>query len=126
MNNMEDELYRAYILELYHEPLHAGKIDTATAHIHETNPTCGDELDLYLHTEEETLRNASHESTGCAISIAATSLLLDDIIGKKKEEIQQMTPQDVYALLNIPISHTREKCATLALRAVQKNYELRN
>jgi len=117
---MEDDLYRQYILELYHHPLNVGIIDGADFTIEESNPTCGDELTLMITMNNNIVSKIKHQSHGCAISQAAISLLTEDLKGKTKEELKMYTTTQVREMLGIPISHTRDKCAFLCLRAIQQ------
>lgn len=117
---MEDELYTEYILALSKEPLNAGRIEHADVHVRETNPLCGDELDLMITLKEDVIADIKHFSRGCAISQAAISLLTEELKGKSIAHMQKMSKEDAIALLGIPISHTREQCALLCWRALQR------
>lgn len=116
---MNRELYKEIILDLYRNPLHRGTVAHADATATTHNPSCGDEVTVTLALDGDTIVDAKHDGTGCAISIAATSLLLDDSIGKKVADVQDMRIQDVEALLGLQLDIMRKKCAGLGLQAVQ-------
>lgn len=114
---MEEEIYKQNILEHYRHPHNKRRIDGA--HIeHSDNPSCGDTLSLFLLTEDGVITDVSFEGDGCAVSMAAASLLTDKIKGKNIEDIKLMTPGDIYDMLGISISPARSKCALLAYSAL--------
>ncbi|MBC8079799.1 MAG: SUF system NifU family Fe-S cluster assembly protein [Gorillibacterium sp.] len=55
------------------------------------NPNCGDDLTLLLKHDGETITQASFLGSGCAISQASMSIMIDLIKGKKLEEVQELT-----------------------------------
>jgi nitrogen fixation NifU-like protein len=115
-----ESVYKEAILELYRNPLHHGTISSPTHQSSQTNPMCGDALTIQLLVDDAgTIVEAKHDGEGCAISRAGVSLLLDAIIGKTVEDVAALSEQDIEALLGIPISHTRKKCAMIGLRTLQ-------
>ena len=50
------------------------------------NPSCGDEIQLRLKTDGDTIVDGSFVGDGCAISQASTDIMLGMIVGKSKEE----------------------------------------
>ena len=92
----------------------------ATHSFTEHNPVCGDTITIYLAIDNSTITAVSFTGEGCAISQAAMSLLTDYLLGKRMEEVNTIGESDVYRLLGIPISHTRQKCALLSLTALRK------
>jgi nitrogen fixation NifU-like protein len=60
-----------------------------------------------------------HETDGCAICTAATSILSDEIVGKSVDEIESLDRDWMIETLGIDISPMRVKCAVLGLKTVQ-------
>ncbi len=118
---MEDILYKEFILDLYRHPLNKRYMDDHQASATESNPTCGDVIHLFVKYTDGTHIEASHQGQGCAISQAAVSLLTEEVTGKTKEDILQLTEKDLVAMLGIDISSNRINCATLGLKALQKS-----
>ncbi len=84
INSRDDlrELYRELILDHAKSPRHFGKLAGATHTAEGINPLCGDKLRLYLRLDDEDkIDAASFEGSGCAISVAAASVMTDTIIG---------------------------------------------
>jgi nitrogen fixation NifU-like protein len=118
---MEEEIYKEMILELYRNPLNKKVVLGATHKYKEFNPSCGDEIEIFIKFDENgCISDVGHIGQGCAISQTAVSLLTEEIKGKTREEIQQMTEQNMVNLLQIQISQNRIKCATLGLKTIQK------
>ena len=115
-----DPIYQDYILDLYRHPHNAGLIEHANAMAEEFNPSCGDRIKLTITFDGEVVKDIKHASQGCAISQASVSLLTDFAKGKNREELKKITEAEAMALLNIPISHTRRKCAILGWLTLQK------
>lgn len=93
--------------------------DPDSAHVAK-NASCGDSYILYLRVKKDFITDASFSGVGCAISQAAASLLTERVQNKSLKEVQALTEEDVYALLGVPISIGREKCALLLFRALQE------
>jgi len=118
-DNEIDVVYKEMILDLYRNPLHKKIIKDPDFVRKEFNPTCGDEIELFLKFENGVVVEVGHQGQGCAISQASVSLLCDHLLGKTKDQLKALTKDDALELLQIPISHTRLKCALLGWRALQ-------
>lgn len=114
------DLYSETILDHYRHPRHRGSLQQPSAHVVQHNPLCGDVIKLDIAIKRGKIADARFLGAGCAISQAATSLLLDSIQGESLDTVSRRTPKDVTDLLGIPISKAREQCAQLALTALQK------
>jgi len=112
---MNEEIYKQHILDHYRNPHNKGVLETFSVKEEGTNASCGDVLALYLDIGEDGIvRDISFEGSGCAVSQAAASMLMDVIKGKSIEDLKLLTPGDVYTMLGITISPGRTKCALLA------------
>ncbi len=122
-NIMNEELYQEHILDHYKHPRCKKVLDKYSFSSHDLNPLCGDTLTFYvLVGENRVVEQIGFEGKGCAISQASASIVGEYLQGKIVEEFEQLNPQKVLALLGITISHTRMKCAMLALNVLQKGY----
>jgi nitrogen fixation NifU-like protein len=80
------ELYRELILDHARNPRHFGRIEDATNTAEGVNPLCGDKLKMYFRVDEDgRIADARFEGSGCAISVASASLLMDTVIGQTTE-----------------------------------------
>jgi nitrogen fixation NifU-like protein len=84
------DLYQELILEHSKRPQHAGLREPFDAEVHHVNPTCGDEVTLRVDVEGEgphaVVKDVSYEAQGCSISVASTSVLAEEIIGRPVSE----------------------------------------
>ncbi len=116
---MADTLYREEILEHYRNPQHFGKPKSHTVSSKQTNPFCGDEVELFFRVKNDVVTDVGFEGVGCAISIAAASILTEFTLGKSREELTKFDDFDMLSLLGIEVSETRKKCALLALSVLR-------
>jgi nitrogen fixation protein NifU and related proteins len=114
-----DELYRENVLDHYKHPHNKRSIPNGLAQ-HGVNPFCGDELTVFLDIQGDVIRDVAFTGTGCAISVAAMSMLTELLRGKQIATIRGMGQDDVIAMLGIPIGAVRMKCAMLGLRTTQR------
>jgi nitrogen fixation NifU-like protein len=83
-----EQMYQEIILDHYRTPHGAGLIEPFDAESHQINPTCGDEVTLRVKLDGagEKVEAVSHETLGCSISQASTSVLTDLVVGQSVEE----------------------------------------
>jgi nitrogen fixation NifU-like protein len=86
-----ESMYQEIILDHYKNPHGRGLREPFEAEVHHVNPTCGDEVTLRLHLEENTSGDAvvadvSYEGMGCSISQASISAMYDLVLGKSVTE----------------------------------------
>lgn len=73
-------------------PLHKHRMEDASYSLEGVNPSCGDELVLYLKVDEKgVISDASFDGDGCAISQASADIMCDLIIGKEKSEALRLS-----------------------------------
>ena len=119
-----EELYRENIIDHYKSPHNFGKLDSFDIQHKEFNPTCGDEVEVFIKIDEsEKVKEVKFRGQGCAISQASASLLTDAIKGKSLEEIKKIKQYDIMELLGITVSVTRLTCALLSLKCLIKGVE---
>ena len=80
------ELYQEVIIGHAKTPRNFRKPDDANRKVEGYNPLCGDRFVLYLKIEDDVVRDAAFEGSGCAISTASASLMTDAVRGKSVEE----------------------------------------
>jgi nitrogen fixation NifU-like protein len=77
------ELYQDIILDHGKSPRNFGKCE---GHNHEAkghNPLCGDQVQVYIKlNEKKKVEKLTFEGSGCAISIASTSIMTELVKGK--------------------------------------------
>ena len=113
-------IYQTNILDKFDNPLHSGKPDKFTHSHHLQNLTCGDEVTIFLTVIDDIVTDARFAGEGCVISLASAEIVCENLIGKRLDEVLQLTWEDVVELLQIPLTASRIKCAHLSLQAAQE------
>jgi len=98
------ELYQDIILEHGKSPRNFGKCEKFTHHAKGHNPLCGDQVQVYLKmNKDKKVENLTFEGSGCAISMASTSIMTELVKGKSTE----VTKKIVFDFINM-IKNTSE------------------
>ncbi|MFO7287226.1 MAG: SUF system NifU family Fe-S cluster assembly protein [Gammaproteobacteria bacterium] len=134
MNELRD-LYREVILDHNRSPRNFGEIDGADRVVEGVNPLCGDRLTLYLKLDENRIDDIKFKGSGCAISMASSSLMTERVKGATVEEslslfekVHEMLAgqgnaidelDKLAALSGVREFPTRVKCASLAWHALK-------
>jgi nitrogen fixation NifU-like protein len=111
------DIYREVILDHYQNPHHHGKLETPDVSFTDSNPLCGDEITMQLQVGADgSVTDVAFDGQGCAISQASASLLTDQIVGMKVDDVLKLGRQDVLDNLGgIQLTPIRLKCALLSL-----------
>ncbi|MGJ3244052.1 MAG: Fe-S cluster assembly sulfur transfer protein SufU [Opitutales bacterium] len=131
------DLYQQIILDHNKRPRNRGKLEEADRSGSGYNPTCGDEVAVWLKLDGDVIDQVRFSGEGCAISQASASLLTLEVGGKSleaaetrcQELIAALTGEqepddplgtlgDLAALTGVRQFPARIKCATLAWHAL--------
>ena len=134
-----DQVYTELILEHNQDKRNKRLLDVFTASEHGHNPSCGDDLTLQVNVVDGIVKDAAYTGSGCAISQASASMMIDVITGKSLEEAFQLVDlflgmikkevtdeeelealEDSIALQNISNMPARVKCAVLAWHTLRE------
>ena len=131
------ELYQDIILEHGKSPRNYGKCEKYTHQAKGHNPLCGDQVQVYLKLNKENkVEDLTFEGSGCAISIASTSIMTELVKGKsvkiakqiivdfldmirntadiKSKDLDDDQKTKIMSLSGVKQYPMRVKCATLA------------
>jgi nitrogen fixation protein NifU and related proteins len=84
------ELYQEAILDHNRKPRNFRKLDRASRTAEGYNPLCGDKVKIYLRIENDRVSDVSFEGSGCAISIAAASMMTESIKGRTLSAVHRL------------------------------------
>lgn len=137
MNDLED-LYREVILDHNKNPRNFGELEGADRTIEGVNPLCGDKMTLYVKLDDGRVSDVRFKGTGCAISVASSSLMTERVKGASVDESlalfdkmhHMLTDSDtdeatldelgkLAALSGVRAYPSRVKCASLAWHALK-------
>jgi nitrogen fixation NifU-like protein len=133
------ELYQELILDHYRRPRNRGSLEAYTRRVALANPTCGDELELDLLLDGETIADVRFSGRGCSISQASASMMTQLIKGKKVAEARSLAARfsemlhgsaeaardkalgEARALAGVAKFPVRVKCALLGWNALEES-----
>ena len=125
-----DELYKEVILDHYRAPRNKGKLDPHDVSLERNNPLCGDEIELFLKFDGDSLTGVAFDGKGCSISQASASMMTEKVKGLSatdaaglaesiksmmagESEGDQATLGDLVSLKGVVKYPVRIKCALL-------------
>ena len=89
MSELRD-LYQEMILDHGKRPRNFGALADANRRANGHNPLCGDKVTVTLAIRDGRVVDVRFDGVGCAISMAAASLMTEAIKGKTEAEIRDM------------------------------------
>lgn len=135
-----EELYKEVILDHYRAPRNKGRLDPHDVALERNNPLCGDEIELFLRFDGDTVEGIAFEGKGCSISLASASMMTEKVQGldakdaaKLAESIKRMMageedgdPEalgDLVSLKGVVKYPVRIKCALLGWNTLLEGLE---
>lgn len=136
-----NELYTQIITENSRSKENRHPVENATHSLEGVNPSCGDDITLQLRVNDGVIEDAGFIGSGCAISQASASLMIDLVKGRTVEDAKRLiglyfamikdkiTPdeleelEDVAALQGISHVPARVKCAVLAWHTLEEELD---
>jgi len=134
-----NQLYTELILEHSQNSENKKHLGHANCTERGHNPSCGDDITLELVCNGDVIEDASFTGVGCAISQASTSIMIDLIKGKSKEEAEKLADiflsmikkeitddsklevlEDAMVFKSISNMPARVKCATLSWHTLKE------
>jgi nitrogen fixation NifU-like protein len=85
LNELQD-LYREVILDHNRRPRNFGELEDPDRIVEGVNPLCGDRMTLYVKLDGDTVQDIRFKGTGCAISVASSSLMTEKVKGASLQE----------------------------------------
>lgn len=134
---MDQNIRREILLENYEHPAGHGLIeDSSYIKVNTNNESCIDNLDIMYKIENGRIKDIRFDGEACAISTSATSLMIQSLIGKNKEEVQTILEnyeamleekeydkevlEELNAYDEIYKQPNRKKCALLPFESLKK------
>ena len=86
-----DDLYRDVILDHYRQPRNRGALEAASVAAEGFNPSCGDEIQLSILLEDDSVAALRFGGSGCSISQSSASMLTEALAGRSLEDARQLS-----------------------------------
>ena len=134
-----NDIYTQLIMEHSTSKHNRRKLDGEVLSEKGHNPSCGDEITLEVKLNGDIIEDLAFTGQGCAISQASTSMMIDLIKGKDKNEALELVEtfigmikreiddeekleelEDAIVLKNISNMPARVKCAVLAWHTLKE------
>jgi len=94
----QEDLSREIILDHYQNPRNHGRLDAPTLANRGHNPLCGDEIEISVAIDDETIRDIAFVGRGCSISQASASMMTESIKGHSLEDAEQAVQRFTQAM----------------------------
>lgn len=117
--DMRQKLYSDTLLDHFRNPRNFGSLPSPDTAYEEFNPLCGDRIRIELRISDNRIAEARFVGDGCAICIAAASLLTELVLGVEIAPGAMISDEELLASLKSDIKPSRMKCALLPLEALR-------
>src|SRR5262249_7907652 len=111
-------LYSEVLLDHFRNPRNYGSLPSPDITYEEVNPLCGDRIRIELKISDNRIVAARFVGDGCAISVAAASILTELILDADIEQGAAISSEKLLSSLKSDIKPSRMKCALLPLEAL--------
>jgi len=117
-------LYSEVLLDHFRNPRNFGSL-SAPDIVHEAvNPLCGDRIRLELILRGQVIEVARFRGDGCAICIAAASLLTELSVGADIDRSEVVSNERLLSSLQSEISPSRMQCVFLPLEVLRSGVKI--
>ena len=132
-----DELHQTIVRDHFRRPRNRGEMAAATGTGRAHNRFCGDTVVMWARVEADRLTEVAFDGRGCAISLAAASMLTvvakglpaEDVPRIRQTFVDGLTPEgealpkelgDLRALVGVRRFPSRVRCAVLPFEALEE------
>src|SRR6266850_3569999 len=136
-----EDLSREIILDHYQNPRNHGRLEHPTLANRGHNPLCGDEIELSVAIDHDSIQDIAFTGRGCSISQASASMMTESVKGHKLDEaeaaVHQFTrrmasrepppaelEEELDALQGVKKYPARVKCALLPWTTLRETVDL--
>ena len=114
------DIYHEMIVDYSRNPINYGKIEDHDVTFHDSNPLCGDSIDIDMKIDNDKISDIKFHGKGCAICMACSSVLTEITKGKNIDEVRNISKNDVLGELGLEhLQAVRIKCALLSLKVLK-------
>ena len=108
------------IVDYSRNPINYGEIENHDVTFHDSNPLCGDSIDIDMKIDDNKVTDIKFHGKGCAICMACTSVLTEITKGKSLDDVRKIEKNDVLSELGLEhLQAVRIKCALLSLKVLK-------
>jgi nitrogen fixation protein NifU and related proteins len=115
-------MYSEILKDHLARPRHVGELPDADVRAEQTNPVCGDRLQLFMRLREGRIEAASFLAYGCAPTLACGSALVEMLEGMRIEDAARINRQDLTEALG-GLPRRKQHAAALAIETLRTALE---
>ncbi|MEJ2258935.1 MAG: iron-sulfur cluster assembly scaffold protein [Nitrosopumilaceae archaeon] len=114
------DIYHEMIIDYSRNPINYGQIEDHDVTFHDSNPLCGDSIDIDMKIDDNKVSDIKFHGKGCAICMACSSVLTEIAKGKTIDDVKNISKNDVLGELGLEnLQAVRIKCALLSLKVLK-------
>ena len=114
------DIYHEMIVDYSRNPINYGEIKNHDVTFHDSNPLCGDSIDIDMKIDDNKVTDIKFHGKGCAICMACTSVLTEITKGKSLDDVRKIEKNDILGELGLEhLQAVRIKCALLSLKVLK-------
>ena len=114
------DIYHEMIVDYSRNPVNYGKIEDHDVTFHDSNPLCGDSIDIDMKISDDKVTDIKFHGKGCAICMACSSVLTEITKGKNIDDVRSIEKNDILSELGLEhLQAVRIKCALLSLKVLK-------
>ena len=114
------DIYHEMIVDYSRNPTNYGKLEGHDVIFHDSNPLCGDSIDIAMKIDDNKVTDIKFDGKGCAICIACSSVLTEITKGKSLDDVRKIEKNDILSELGLEhLQAVRIKCALLSLKVLK-------
>jgi nitrogen fixation NifU-like protein len=114
------DIYHEMIVDYSRNPINYGEIKDHDVTFHDSNPLCGDSIDIDMKIDDQKVTDIKFHGKGCAICMACTSVLTEITKGKSLDDVRKIEKNDILSELGLEhLQAVRIKCALLSLKVLK-------
>lgn len=114
------DIYHEMIVDYSRNPINYGEIENHDVTFHDSNPLCGDSIDIDMKIDKDKITDIKFHGKGCAICMACSSVLTEIAKGKSIDEARTIEKNDILSELGLEhLQAVRIKCALLSLKVLK-------
>lgn len=111
-------MYSEKVMEHFSNPRNVGEIQEADGIGTVGNPTCGDQISIYIKIKDNIIEDIKFKTFGCGAAIASGSMLTELAMGKTIDDALKISRDDVANELD-GLPPAKLHCSNLAADALQ-------
>lgn len=86
-------VYKEVLLDHFHNPRNKGDLESMAMVKRGKNPRCGDEIEVGVNCDDDTLTSVRFRGRGCSVCLASASIMTESTSGLERQQARQLTQQ---------------------------------